>query len=447
MTASLCDLPVQAFARYADTIAMGEAWRKLTPSMFKQPFEFTACNVQYARCRTYFNPDSWHKSFLCICYEFDVPIEQIISHKPMLYGRTYMHGRSRAEFEALTSPNGAHLVPELDMIVWHFPNDPQLPQLPELLDANRVVQHFPYASLPFPADAIVDIKIEVLRYLAEQRCILRYDISFGSNRDHFILYAKVFSDDNGERVFKRIQHCYEMASALGVQIARPLGYSAAVRAVWQAELSGILPTDIIDAGNYEAPMTAIGHCLAMLHAADLPMQKSITRKERLADVHKKSRKLGQMLPELASDLEAIIARSQSELTSLPPVQETVIHGDVHLGQFLITADNALALFDFDEWTRGDPAQDLADLIVDPHVSKFARNNTELNHTLPSDVARVFLASYRSHAGWTVRNATIAWHARVQLLNKAYRGAIQLEPRWREKASELVALATKDIQLE
>ena len=448
MTALSCDSPVQAFARFTDTIAMGEAWRKQLPALLGKPFEFTACNVQYARCRTYLNPVSWHKSFLCVCYEFDAAPKRNNSHNPMLYCRAYLHGRSRLEFDVLAQPDGAQHVPELDMIVWNFPDDPRLPQLRELLDMARVVHHLPYANLPFSGpESIVDIAVQVVRYRPEQRCILRYDINFGAKRERFVLYAKVFADDNGVRVFNRMRHCHATASALGARVARPLGYGAAVRTVWQEELSGAPLTVVVDGGNYDAPLAAIGNCLARLHAADLPMQTTVTREARLEDVRKKSRKLGQLLPELAAELEAVIARGRSELAELPPAQEAVIHGDVHFGQFLITADGAVALFDFDEWSHGDPAQDLADLIVDPHTSQFARGITaQMNRTLSARVARVLLASYRSHVTWTVTDAEIAWHARVQLINKAYRATIAQEPRWREKVPGLVALATSGIDL-
>jgi thiamine kinase-like enzyme len=445
MTALSCELPVQVFERFTDADAMGAVWRKQLPSLLDKPFEFTACNVQYARCRIYLNPNSWHKSFLCVCYEFEAAPARDTSYNPMTYGRAYLHGRSRDEFAVLTPLNGAHLVPELDMIVWNFPDDPHLPQLRELLDVKRVARHFPYANLSLAPDAIVDIKVDVVRYRPEQRCILRYEIIYGANRDQCVLYAKVFADDNGERVIARMQHCHAAATALGVRIARPLGYSAAIRIVWQEELTGTSLTAALDAGDYEAPMAAIGHCLARLHAADLPMQKTITRDARLADARKKANKLAQMLPDLADDLDTIIACAQAELPLLPSAKQAVIHGDMHCGQFLITADGALALFDFDEWSHGDPAQDLADLIVDLHVSRLARGIvTEWNQTLSSGHSLALLAGYRRSANWRVSNEEIAWHARLQLINKAYRTTIQQEPRWREKVPLLLALAVHGI---
>jgi aminoglycoside phosphotransferase (APT) family kinase protein len=446
MTASSCDQPSQAFAHYTDPNVMGDVWRRQLPSLLSTPFEFSTCNVQYARCRTYLNPASWHKSFLCVCYEFDITPESPGAYKPMLYGRAYLQGRSRTEFDSLAALEGARLVPELDMIVWNFPDDPKLRQLAELLDVTRVVQHFPYASLPFDRDGIVDLKISVVRYRPEQRCILRYDIEYGVNGEHCVLYAKVFADDNGAQVFARIQRCYAAADAMGVQIARPLGYTPAVRALWQEELRGESLIVSLEAGKFDEPIAAIGHCLAKLHAADLPMQKAMTREARLADAAKKSRKLAQMLPALDTQLAALIARGEAELAQMPPTAEVVIHGDVHFGQFLIAEGGALALFDFDEWSRGDPAQDLADLIVDSHVSQFERDKTTTNRILSTHISAKLLASYRRHAAWHVDDVTVIWHARIQLINKAYRAAIQQEPRWREKVPALVAIATRGIDL-
>ena len=62
------------------------------------------------------------------------------------------------------------------------------------------------------------------------------------------------------------------------------------------------------------------------------------------------------------------------------------------------------------------------------------------------MAQVLIVSYRQHAASPVSDAAIAWHARIQLINKAYRAAIQLEPHWREKVPALLALARSGIDL-
>ncbi len=330
-----------------------------------------------------------------------------------------------------------------------LPHDPRLPQLRDLVDGGRVVRDLPYESLPFSgSEAIRDIKIEVVRYRPEQRCILRYDIGFGPDGDRLVLFAKVFSDGTGEHVFARMQHCYAAARALGVRVARPLGYRAAVRSVWQEELSGIPVAETLGAaGTYREPLMTIGHCLASLHGAGLPMTQRVSREARLTDARKKAHKLAQVFPQLAGSLAGHIERAQSELTDLPLVHETVIHGDMHFDQFRLANDGVLALFDFDEWSRGDPAQDLADLIVDARIGEFGRHKAEVDRARLPDMIRVLLDSYRQRAAWTVGDAAIAWHTRLQLITKAYRSCIQQEPRWQERAPELVALAARLVDLD
>ena len=450
MTALSCEPPVRAFARYVDTTVMRDLWRERLPALLGASLDVTGCRVLYARCRTYSKPASWRKSFLCVCYQLEVDGGTPLP-APRLYGKAYLDGRSRLEFDKLETaarrearPCSARLVPELDMIVWNFPDDPRLPQLPELMDGDRVVRHLPYESLPFSGpEAIRDIKIEIVRYRPEQRCILRYDIAFGPDGDRLVLFAKVFSDDTGEQVLGRMRHCHAAARALGVRVARPLGYCAGLRTVWQEELSGIPLTQALGAaGTYRAPLMAIGRCLANLHGAGLPMTQTVSRETRLADVRKKAHKLAQVFPRLAGALDGLIERAQSELSDLPPAHETVIHGDMHFDQFRLANDGALALFDFDEWSRGDPAQDLADLIVDAHIGGFGRDKTETNRTRLPDMIRVLLHGYRQRVAGTVSDAAIGWHARLQLITKAYRTCIQQEPRWQERAPELVALAAR-----
>lgn len=452
MTDLLSEAPVRAFARYVDTAVMRDVWRERLPALLGISIDVTGCRVLYARCRTYSKPASWRKSFLCVSYQMAVNADALLP-APQLYGKVYLDGRSRLEFNKLEAKArldgkmcGARLVPELDMIVWNFPDDPCLPQLRELVDGDRVVRHLPYESLPFSGpEAIRDIKIEVVRYRPEQRCILRYDIGFGTHGGRVVLFGKIFSDDTGEQVLVRMQHCYAAARALGVHVARPLGYCPVVRSVWQEELSGTPLTERLGAGIYGAPLTAIGRCLASLHAAGLPMRQTVSREERLGDVHKRAYKLGQVFPKLARVLDSLIKQAQSELAVLPPVHETVIHGDMHFDQFRLADDGRLALFDFDEWSRGDPAQDLADLIVDAHVRHLESRRIEGHGSVLGEMIDTLLHSYRRWACWTLADAAIRWHVRLQLITKAYRTCVQQEPGWQERAPELVALATRIVE--
>jgi len=128
------------------------------------------------------------------------------------------------------------------------------------------------------------------------------------------------------------------------------------------------------------------------------------------------------------------------------VQEAVIHGDMHFDQFRLKNEGVLALFDFDEWTRGDPAQDLADLIVDAHIRGLGQNEAGAEGTRLPGMIRVLLDGYCQGAARMADENAIAWHACLQFITKAYRACIQQEPRWHERAPELVAFAARFSEL-
>lgn len=196
----------------------------------------------------------------------------------------------------------------------------------------------------------------------------------------------------------------------------------------------------------EDKFAAIGCILAKLHSLDSPMLKTVSREDRLAEIEKKSAKLAQAFPALEKSFQQLSQRMHTELAALPPLNPVVIHGDVHIGQFMLTADNTLAILDFDGCCKGDPTQDLADMIVDPHLSNFERANTlyaEHNRLLPAEFATQLLAGYREHARYQVDNTAIIWNGRLQLINKAYRAAITQEIDWFIKIPELIMLATSD----
>lgn len=443
--------PLHSFMSHTSPAVMRGVWSRYLPVLFDINEEITDCQIAYSRCRSFLKPASWHKSFINICYRLEVAgYEQPV----ILYGRGHLDGSSPKSYEQAkamaASPTSAKdicLLPEMDMVIWRFPEDPGLPQLPQLLDAQRALQFLPLQQLDnIKLEQVNHVDIQVVRYRPEQRCILRYDITHGKENTHTVLYAKVFNDGKGEQVFSRIRHCYDMGTSLGARVARPVHYSAAMRTVWQEALTGTPPADYLADGKYREIMQMTGICLAKLHAARLPMSKTVSREARLTDAIKKSRKLVQAFPELSEILGLLAVYLQNQLMQLPAALETVIHGDMHFGQFLILPDGTLALFDFDEWSLGDPAQDLADLIVDPHVSHHEYDRAEAPRMLLGDMIKVLVGSYRLQGG-NATSAAIDWHARIQFINKAYRAAIQQEPSWQRKVPVLIALARQGIALD
>jgi len=112
------------------------------------------------------------------------------------YGKVFRDGASA---QAVHGTPALHL-PQLDMLLWAWPADPGLPQLPYLLDPHQTRRWWGE-----PAH-----EVSALRYEPEQRATLRYTcITDGAEPRH--LFAKTFSDDRGEAVHRRFAHFRDLA--------------------------------------------------------------------------------------------------------------------------------------------------------------------------------------------------------------------------------------------
>lgn len=430
------------FTRFTDSLQMRQILCGQPFALFLRPFTVKECVRLYTHYKTYLKASSREKDTLSVCYRMNGIDEDGNAEHRMLYSKVYLHGHSRDAYATLctagmaTARNQAFYVPELDAITWLFPNDPQLPQLLELTDVRRVVQHLPYQALAIAGPhELSHVEVEVVHYRPETRCTLRYVLHFNKDgrQQRFTVFGKTFADDLGGEVLQRMWHCWSLAPELALRVAQPLGYSPAVRTVWQQGVDGRSPLVTVSAKNNSTPYAAIGRSLAALHQSTYSVSDVICSSARLHDARKKVRKLSRAFPELTTSLESVLHQCTNEYETLPPTRRTLLHGDLHPRQFLIV-DEQVVMFDFDEFTSGDPAQDLANFLVDLCLDC-------PNGEVRSRLAHAFLSAYQTQVSWAVSEARIAWHARIQLLNKAYRFYLQQEPDLREKLHAVLTLAT------
>src|SRR5262249_33748506 len=148
--------------------------------------------------------------------------------RPLFHVKAYRDGRSREKFaQACAAPTvpppfGAAVmhVPELDLVVWAFPNDPKLLHLPQVLVRPRLRRHLPYERLDTTSAA--DVSIDVVRYKPEVRCITRYRLG------RIALYGKTFKHDRARDIAGRIEALADQLASVedAFVIAPPLGHSA-----------------------------------------------------------------------------------------------------------------------------------------------------------------------------------------------------------------------------
>jgi hypothetical protein len=425
--------------------------RSCVPELSLGPCDIRDCVILDARLKTYLKPTSKNKSTLSACYRLTLKEEATGSvSQPIYYVKVFLDGRSQETFHLLThgslSDQDFHdavtLVTEQDLIVWRFPHDPGLPHLRHVVDLLAVKQSL-------PAEGLRQIGIQeppqilerqVVNYRPEIRCTNRY-IIYDSSRDRtYQLFGKTFRETEGQALYERLHFFWDrsLAEPETMAIAQPLGYSAAVNTVWQRGVPGTPLLHILNRANYQYYIAAVAKGLASLHTCSLGNLATHLPDDHLIESRKKLTKLSDALPHL-SDLLSTIATTIKQTAPAPStIPFRPIHWDFHIDQ-LLADQGTLTFCDLDEVIVGDPIQDLAHFIVDLHVRLADRN---FAHLIGAELCH----QYQQLVPWKIQTERLAWHLRIQLVNKAYRYYLRFAPGFEDIVEGMLRLAQRGLTI-
>lgn len=350
---------------------------------------------------------------LTLSYRVDLVDAGGARREPLrLYAKVFREGASALHPDART----LHL-PALDMRLWRFPHDPGLPQLQRLLDPA-----FTLPWWPRPAQAV-----DTLRHEPEQRATLAFH--HGTER----LFAKTFADDRGEAVHRRFLHFWQAAQQhpFAPLVAEPLGHDAATRSVWQAEATGTPLRERLQEAVPSWVAVRLAAAFAAVHAAPAalagPLPRDLGHWRR--EITRRSRKIGRALPALAPRVAAIADALLLGADTLPAQAPLLIHGDCHPDQVWLAPDDRIVLFDFDEFTLGDPMEDLAQFVTRlGDAGGSARFGSEI------------VAAYAHLAPAAFSAPRLRWQLALQQLLQASRAFVFQAPGWPQRLSQRLARA-------
>lgn len=341
------------------------------------------------------------------------------------YGKVYRDGASAA---ASHGTPALHL-PQLDMLLWPWPADPGLPQLRPLMDPNQTCRWWGE-----PAHAI-----GALRYEPEQRATLVYTRhTEGGQRQR--LYAKTFRDNRGATIHQRFAHFWRTAQhdAQAPRVAEPLGYCEQTQSLWQAQARGVPLADALRSAPAASLADRLAHALAAVHAAphELAGPEPHDKAHWLTEIRRRRRKIARAAPELASRAATVAEALEQAAVLQPASPPTLIHGDCHAGQVWLDGTDVV-LFDFDEFTLGDPMEDLA---------AFA---ARLDAVTPDAAfAAQLFAAYQRLAPARFCAYRLRWHLVLQHLLQASRAFVFQVRNWpfelERRLARAEALCTSDV---
>jgi aminoglycoside phosphotransferase len=403
-------------------------FQRQLPAFAAAALQIERCTILHTRYRTSSEDTLRGKAFLSVCYQVEVR-DPVRANRgvQVLHLKAYPSGKSQQKFERARRGHWfrprfgeavAHL-PELDAVVWAFPNDPKLPHLPEVIDALAVKRHLPYAYLPAGLDSpasIREVQVEVVRYKPEVRCTTRYELQAhpSAEPDRLVVYGKTFGHNRAAEISSRMQSLSRQSAAGGghqLRVARALGYSEAVKTVWQEGLPGTPLIRIINSHNYPDLLERAASGLVRFHRAEMAGLPSKTLEDDLEAIRAEVAEMARAFPRQAIHLYALVLGLERGLSSLEAHSPGLVHGDFLLKQ-LVLHEGQLGLCDFDNLSIADPIQDLANFVVDLHFQPFGSS-------LVDHMAATFLGSYAAQTARAIPTKRLQWHCRLHVLRNAY----------------------------
>jgi aminoglycoside phosphotransferase len=300
--------------------------------------------------------------------------------------------RARASAIATGAVPAVMHAPDLETVVWTFPNDRRLGGLPALV-----------ATVGEP---------NVVAYAPEKSATAACGPAGAA------AFAKVYYDDSGVRTL-RLHH--RLASATEFDVPRGLGYVHERRTL----LVGAAEGTRLDEQRGERllhGLRALGSALARLHAT--PPPEWLGRFERLdpGKLATAAELVGRGQPHLAARAAALLRALEG--TSPAAADCALLHGDVHPKNVFVTAAGRIVLIDLDNVGRGDAHADVGSFLA---ALRYRRLAGPLSAAHERELGEAFLAGYR-RAGGELDPGALAWNTAAALLaERALRAVNRVRP--------------------
>lgn len=367
----------------------------------------------------------------------------------LFFGKIHAGGKAEAALRRaaqahLTAPElgpAVTLVRELDMVLWAYPNDPNVPGMSTLASAAAVtalVERDP-AAFGLPAGGrVTDLRLGVGKYVPGQRCGYRYRVQWsapGGETERWF-YGKAYQEGLGRPAYDvLVQLARTPAVRSGrLRIPMPYGYDAGREIVWQEMLPGRSFSK--DAGGLDLVALAgpVASALGAFHASTLDLGPGLGLAAELEELAASSAKIMQADPQLAPRVEALRARLVAAVPGLPPVPAAPVHGSFKISH-VFDAGGQVAFIDFDGAGMGDPTYDVGRFFAHLAVAGLA---SKTDAEAVRAAMRNFETAYAAAVPWGWPDARVRWYTSALLLSsQAYKCVKRLSP---ERLLAIVAAA-------
>lgn len=304
-------------------------------------------------------------------------------------------------------------LPDLDLLLYGFPNDPKLEAVASVSQPGRVLELL--RSNPLVA-AFAPVKCEStpVKYVPGKRLVMRHRLADAAGH-HWLLYSKTYSHEGGAAIHAVMRALWDASehdpAAFGCP--EPVAYLAAERTLFLRALPGTAALSGLDPTTLLARMAGAGEGLAHVHLQAVPGLEPWGEPDELANFTKAVALLCRHDESLLDAGEQLLQRARSGLAGIEPLGPVPIHTAFRFSQ-LLEHRGRLALVDFDGFRAGHPLCDVGSFTA--HLL-YLNAKGELDEATTREAIAAFLSAYARCAPWGLPPAALHWYTAVILTAK------------------------------
>jgi len=302
-----------------------------------------------------------------------------------LYERHYKDGNG----------GNAVFLPDYPCLVEFFPTDWKLPVLAAATDADQAARLL--AAALGERDIPRVVSVESLRYRPHRRCVLRYQLEWPGGKGPEQLIAKAYPAG------AKAGHVRDKLAILGGQCSSsdlrfPRGYAApdAPNLLIMECVPGTCMGELLEATTTESEARDVIEmalsALVAFHDLELTSDDRRTLPTEFDQLVARTARLHNAAPDLAAEVEKMLARFEPLIERHGDAEQCLIHGDFKPTQLMVDGRQA-ALVDLDRACPGDPAIDVGNFMA---VMQKAAHIQNLGHAEP--LSKWFLGEYEKRTG-------------------------------------------------
>ena len=392
----------------------------------------------------------------CMVY-YTLYLQNKMTHQQesqMVCARFYPQGESasrytKAKKEVLVKPTIGEPVihiPELELVVWSFPNDRKLKHIHKLMDEIFLSdQLFPSIIATYLGQEwqITNLRHEFVHYAPEHTCTVCAHLQLRKTPQQtqaLTLYGKTYYNNDGAETYRLMQLLWNsQARKQGLlNTAKPLSYHPQYTMLWQQGLKGHpLITTELDSPAFKESLRQVARTIATLHQTPLNCNRKASSENWQKKLSEVTTLVSQVKPEVGKELVWITEGLLEQSKKLANHPKATLHGDLHLQNFL-NDNGTISLIDLDNVCVGSPWQDLGSFIAALYYRGLLKN---IPTSTIDALSKTFCESYALASSWKLDEDAIRWYTATALISeRIFRSITRLKAGRLDILDDLLELA-------